>query len=299
MATADEPSAAGIRDYLDWLRVECGVSPNTLAAYGADLDLYRDGLPSRDLRLARPDHVLDFVAREQERGMAPATCARRLVAVRCLHRWLHAEKRLPGDPAAEIDTPRLWERLPGYLAPDEVDTLLRHPGDRLPLSLRNQAVLEVLYACGLRASEIAGLRIPHLVFEESFLRTTGKGGKDRIVPFGTGAENALDAWLSEGRPLLARPIKHPTDVVFLSRSGRPIRREDVWRLVKRRALETGIKKDISPHTLRHSFATHLLSGGANLRQVQAMFRLLLQIANMAARGRAARSQACIGSSGLT
>jgi integrase/recombinase XerD len=254
---------------MDWLRVECGAAGHTLEAYRADVERYLDGLPGRDPRLARPEHVLDFVAAEQLRGMAEATQARRLVAVRCFHRWLAGEGRLPDDPAAEIDTPRLWKRLPQVLSREEAERLLEPPGRADPLVLRNQVMLELLYGSGLRASELAGLRRDAVRFDERVLRVRGKGGKERIVPFGERAESALRAWLERGRPRL--PVRRGSeDALLVSRTGRPLGRRDVWNVVRRRALAAGITKPIHPHTLRHSFATHLLLGGADLRVVQAL-----------------------------
>lgn len=259
-----------VRAYLDWLRVECGASANTLAAYRADLELYRAQVPGGRVSTAVADDVLDFVGTEQRRGMSPATCSRRLTAVRCLHRWLASERRTADDPAARIEGPELWNRLPGHLSPEQVEHLLDDGGRADPASLRSQALLEVLYACGLRASEAARLEIPAVVFDEGVLRTTGKGDKDRIVPFGEAARRALRRWLDDGRPALYRPDRSPPRAVFLSDAGRRITRDHVWRMVKARVAEAGITTNVSPHTLRHSFATHLLVGGANLRAVQAM-----------------------------
>ena len=259
-----------VQAYLDWVRVECGAAENTLKAYRADLALYLQQLPGQRAASAEPEHVLEFLAAEQQRGMSPRTCARRLVAVRCLHRWLASERRMDDDPAARIEGPELWDRLPHCLQLQEVDRLLEPPEERTPPTLRAQAVLEVLYACGLRASEVAHLRISAVRFDEALLRTTGKGGKDRVVPFGRRAAAALHDWLDEGRPQLASAAATPTDPVFLSDRGRPLSRDGVWRIVRRRADAAGVAGKVSPHTLRHSFATHLLHGGANLRWVQAM-----------------------------
>lgn len=256
--------------HLDWLRVECGVAGNTLEAYRRDLGLYVRSLAGRDVRRARPEDVFAFLLSEEERGMAPPTRARRLVAVRGLHRWLHAEKRAPDDPAAEIDAPKLWKRLPTYLAPDEVDRLLAPEETETPASLLRQAVLEVLYGCGLRASECAGLRIDGVRFDEGVVRTTGKGGKTRIVPFGARCAAALTAWQERGRVRYSRGDGRDAGAMFLAPRGAALRREHVWRIVKERLRLAGIAKDASPHTLRHSFATHLLWGGADLRVVQAM-----------------------------
>lgn len=272
---AGTPAAlpADVADYLVWLRVECGVAANTLRAYEADLRLYLATLRAGDPRRARPEDVHTFLAAEETRGMAASSRARRLVAVRGLHRWLAAEKRAPEDPAAEVDAPRLWKRLPEYLDPDEVTRLLQPEPEETPRSLLRQAVLELLYGCGLRASECAELPLDAVRMDEGLVRTTGKGGKTRVVPFGTSARDAVVRWIERGRPafsLGAAARGRPTDRLFLAARGGPLRREGVWSIVKERLRIAGITKDVYPHTLRHSFATHLLWGGADLRVVQAM-----------------------------
>lgn len=267
--TTDAPGDADVADYLGWLRIECGVAAHTLAAYRGDLRLYAASLGGRALRSARPGDVAAFLLAEERRGIAPPSRARRLVAVRGFHRWMAAERRVPDDPAAEIDAPGLWKRLPTYLAPDEVDRLLAPEDGTGAAGLLRQAVLEVLYGCGLRATEAATLRIDDVRFDEGVVRTTGKGGKTRLVPFGGRAREALRAWMDAGRPERFRDGVSG-DALFLSPRGLPLRREHVWHAVRERCVRAGITKDVSPHTLRHSFATHLLWGGADLRVVQAM-----------------------------
>ncbi len=259
-----------VRDYLAWLRVECGAQPQTLEAYAADLALYEASLAGRDIGLAGRDDVLMFVAGEESRGMSAATQARRLVAVRTLHRWLHAEGRTADDPAAEVDCPTLWDRIPGYLTLEQVERLLAPDDEATPRALRDQCGIELLYSCGLRASEVAALRLDRVRRDESVVRIRGKGGKDRIVPFGERAREALDRWTDEGRPHVVPTSGDAPREVLLSLRGRPISRQDVWRIVRERAEARGLDGKLSPHTLRHSFATHLLTGGADLRVVQAL-----------------------------
>lgn len=264
------PLPPDVRDWLDWLRVECGVRDNTLCAYEADLRLYLASLGARAPSRARPSDVADFLLSEKTRGMSPTSQARRLVAVRGLHRWLAAERRAPEDPAAEVDLPELWERTPDYLSYDEMERLLAPPTETAPFDLRDQAIVEVLYGCGLRASEAAGLRLTDISFDDRVLRVVGKGGKERMVPFGARAETALHAWIDRGRPIAAFDAGKAAGAVFVGPRGRPTRREDVWRVVKARARAAGITKKLYPHKLRHSFATHLLWGGADLRVVQSL-----------------------------
>ena len=263
--------SATVRRFLAWMRVECGASAHTLESYGGDLALYTAGLPGGDPVSATTEHVEDFVAGEAARGMSPASQARRLVAVRALHRWMAAEGKDVSDPAAEVDGPTLWKRIPDYLTPGEVEHLLASDDAQGPYALREQALLELLYACGLRATECTTLRLVHVLFDESVLRVRGKGGKDRMVPFGRAAAAALRAWLDHGRPAFTpRPDDDP-GTVLLSVRGRALSRQDVWTAVRRRAAARGIeRRKVSPHTLRHSFATHLLTGGADLRVVQAL-----------------------------
>jgi integrase/recombinase XerD len=270
VAHAGRELPAECRDWLTWLRVECGLSRNTLAAYEADLRLYVKVLGPTRPADASPGDVMDFVGAEMTRGMSPATRSRRLVAVRVFHRWLAAERRAAGDPAAEIDLPQIWDRTPGYLTQDEMERLLAPRDGSEPFALRDQAVIEVLYGCGLRASEAAGLRVNDVSFDERVLRVVGKGGKERLVPFGSRAETALRAWMDVERPVKAFDAAKAAGAVFVGPRGRPLRREDVWRIVKDRARNAGIVKRIYPHMLRHSFATHLLWGGADLRVVQSM-----------------------------
>jgi len=269
MTTSRTPAA--IREFLAWMRVEAGASPHTLAAYRADLALYLAGLPEGELRRARPEHVMDFVAGEAARGMAPATQARRLVAVRVLHRWLLAEARCAADPAADVDGPVLWSRIPEYLTPGEAEHLLEPEADPTATAMRAQVMLELLYGCGLRATECAGVRVEHVSFDESVLRVRGKGEKDRIVPYGASAARALALWLEDARPGFVSSRHPDPGTVLLSVRGNPLTRQDVWTTVRKRATERGIdRRKISPHTLRHSFATHLLAGGADLRVVQSL-----------------------------
>ncbi len=272
---ADTRASDVIQDFLAWMRVEAGASPHTLAAYRADLALYVATLPSCQLRDACAENVLDFVAGEAARGMAPATQARRLVAVRALHRWLVAEGRCVSDPAADVDGPVLWSRLPEYLTPVEAEHLLdpRSAGDGVPSTadLRSQVVLELLYGCGLRATECATVRVDQVSFDESVLRVRGKGQKDRIVPFGASAARAVSIWLEDGRPHFVSTKRADPGTVLLSVRGNPLTRQDIWNTVRARAAARGIdRRKLSPHTLRHSFATHLLNGGADLRVVQAL-----------------------------
>ena len=259
-----------VRDYLDWCRVECGHQRATLAAYEADLRRYLAALSPTAVTAADRDDVRAFLASETARGMAPRSRARRLAAVRGLHRWLAAEGLADADPAAELDTPKLDRALPKYLTDPEIERLLAPPDDDDPFELRTQAALELMYSCGLRVSECARLPLRAIRFDERLIRVRGKGGKDRVVPFGERLEQALRRWLEFGRPEFHRPVEQPTDAVFRSRTGRPLTRQTVWTSVAKRAERRGIVRHVTPHVLRHSFATHLVEHGADLRVVQTL-----------------------------
>ena len=271
MKDVEVPLDRDARDWLTWLRVECGLAPRTLESYAADLAQYAASLGGRALRAAVTDDVLVFAAKAMNDGLAPATQARRLVTVRTLHRWMHSEGRTATNPADDVDGPSTWDRIPGVLSRGVVETLLEPPeGSGDPLALRDQVLIELLYSCGLRASEIASLRIEGVRHDEAVLRLRGKGGKDRIVPFGQRAREALRRWTEHGRPELVPKHGHDPGTVLLTVRGRALSRQTVWRAVRARARSRGIEGKLSPHMLRHSFATHLLEGGADLRVVQAL-----------------------------
>jgi integrase/recombinase XerD len=247
------------------------MAENTVLAYGRDLDRYTAWAADGGLRdYLKPAlrELSRYVAHLHAEDLAPASSARHLVALKMFYRFLRLEER--GDPAAVelLASPSLWERIPHVLSPEAVETLLAapRPGDRF--FLRDRALLETLYATGSRASEVVNLRLNDLHLEGSFCKCVGKGNKQRIVPLNPPAVSALKAYLGELRPGLTRA----TDVqwVFVSRGGRRLTREMLWVLVKKYVRRAGLSGRVSPHTLRHSFATHLLSGGADLRAVQEM-----------------------------
>lgn len=259
-----------ISDFLDYLDVECGASPNTISAYNNDLQGFSGCLAGRGITTVnriRPSHVMQYVAAMKERDLATTTIARRLVAVKMFCRFLLNEGYITGDPTATMASPSLWHRVPHVLNVSEVEKLLavKWPG---PLGLRNKAIMEVFYASGARASEVAGLKLVDLRLDSGYLRCFGKGSKERLALIGERAIDALREYIEQARPVLTRGGDAPN--VFLSYRGKPMRREDMWRIVKQAARRAGIDKKIYPHILRHSFATHLLEGGADLRAVQQM-----------------------------
>ncbi|MCU0726060.1 MAG: tyrosine recombinase [Planctomycetes bacterium] len=242
-----------------------------MAAYRHDLGRFLAFLG--DVRLiplgeVKADDVLAFLLAERARGLRPASLGRALSAVRCFLRHLAAEGCLDGAVLATLDSPKLWERLPDVLAPGEVEALLAAPPARKPLGIRDRALLEVLYATGARASETVGLKPEGVDLGLRVARVFGKGGRERLVPLGTKAVEAIRRYLASARPKLIRGSD--PGVLFVTRLGAPLRREDLWRIVRRHALAAGLGAKAHPHTLRHSFATHLLAGGADIRDVQEM-----------------------------
>jgi len=262
--------AAAVRDFLEYLRVECGSARNTALAYGRDLGALEAFLAGRRraVETARGTDLADFLIAEHKRGLAAASLARRMAAIRMLYRFLVSEGRVARDPAGILERPHLGRRLPTVLTPGEVERLLAAPEGDAPLAVRDRAALELLYAAGARASELAALPVGAVNLSIGYARLLGKGGKERIVPVGGPALRAIERYLAEARPLLAGASA--PDALFLSRGGRALTRDAVWRLVARAAKKAGLTKRVYPHALRHAFATHLVTGGAHLRAVQEM-----------------------------
>jgi integrase/recombinase XerD len=263
----------GLADFLDALRAEAGASRHTLSAYRSDLVRFLSACAeggARAFRSIDTEHVHAFLARLRAEGAAEATVARRLTSVRMLFAHLVAAGRLDRDPAARVRAPHLRRSLPNTLSVEEVERLLAAPTQDEGLApwrvQRDRALLEVLYACGARVSEAIALRTDGLEPSLRVLSLTGKGDKSRLVPCGERAREALRAWIEDGRAGI--PGAHKRAEVFLTKSGGPLDRTNAWRAVHRAARVAGFRGKLSPHTLRHAFATHLIEGGADLRSVQ-------------------------------
>lgn len=257
--------------FLNFLLVEKGLALNTLDGYGRDLTRYvgflgHEGISTPDQ--ITPGTVSRFLARLKQEGLAPRSRARALVSMRMFHKFLLTEGISTSNPTALVEAPKTVRSLPQTLSMAEVDRLLAAPAGDEPLCLRDRAMLEVLYATGLRVSELVGLRWRDLQLDVGYLMAFGKRSKQRIVPLGEAAIGVLRHYLSFGRPALDKD--QGAAQIFLNRNGKGLTRQGFWKIIKRRSLEAGILKDISPHTLRHSFATHLLENGADLRSVQTM-----------------------------
>ncbi len=257
--------------YLSELRIEAGVSRNTLESYRNDLEKFRAFLAAQRIRtLARvPQRTVSaFVGQLSQRRLSPASIARCVSALRGFYRFLCKERLVRDNPTTDVTTPRPWLRLPKTLSADEIDRLLRAASGRKPEDLRDAAMLELLYATGLRVSELVGLDRTRLNLEVGYVLVSGKGNKQRVVPMGEPARRTLERYLDHARPALLKGRTSPH--AFVTRRGGPLTRQGFWKLLRARARQADIRKPISPHMLRHSFATHLLDHGADLRSVQAM-----------------------------
>lgn len=258
--------------YINYLLVEKGLGKKTLVAYSRDLARYFnfmkqesiDGPGENDTAL-----ILKHLIAMKTDGLGARSRARHLVAIRGFYRFLVQEKVIRTDPSRTIDLPKNGLKLPEVLSTDDVNRLLEAPGSETPKGLRNTAMLELLYASGLRVSELVNLKLLDINLEAGFVRVFGKGSKERIVPMGTRAVDALQVYLATGRPgLLKADLTSPH--LFVARAGKPMTRQGFWKLLRKYALEAGLTQRVSPHSLRHSFASHLLEGGADLRAVQVM-----------------------------
>ena len=255
--------------FLDYITVEKGLAKNSLAAYQTDLRRFGRYLNDQELSLEGVEriNIVRYFQTLRTGGISARSVARALAAIRGMFRFLVAERHLKRDPTENIENPKLWTTLPKALQPAEVEALLNAPDRSNADGLRDAAMLELLYATGLRVSELIRVRIDELVMDAGFLRTIGKGSKERIVPFGDKARDAIVVFLEQGRSELdTKGDPH----LFLSRRGRPMSRQAFWMKIVRYARQAGIASQVSPHVLRHSFATHLLENGADLRSVQMM-----------------------------
>ncbi|MBQ9337138.1 MAG: site-specific tyrosine recombinase XerD [Lentisphaeria bacterium] len=262
-----------LQHFLGYVSLERGLAVNSADAYGSDLHdfiLYLREKGIGNFMAVTRDTILDYLALCKERGMEAATLARRLVAIKVFFRYLSNERIIAQDITGIMDSPKLWRILPEFMSTQEVDALLNAfpVNSKDPLTFRNRCILELMYACGLRVSETADLQVGSLNFDEKVVRAYGKGSKERIVPIGRTAEELIRRYLETVRPVL---LKNSAETaLFLSNHGHKMDRIRIWGIVKLAADIAGIRKNIHPHTLRHSFASHLLENGADLRVIQEM-----------------------------
>jgi len=260
-----------IDSFLDYLSVERALAKNTIIAYRQDLNMYLDFMIKRGMEAlskVTKNDIIEFMLFEKDNGISPTSISRRLAAIRMFHRFLSRERVLKSDPTILIDSPKLWKKVPDTLSLNEVEALISQPQVRDHQGARDKAILETLYATGMRVSESADLKTNNVNLDIGFLRCIGKGNKERIIPLGKKAIHSINRYLEFSRPYFLK--KKTSEYLFINRSGARLSRQSVWKLIKRYAKEAKIKKPIKVHTLRHSFATHLLERGADLRSVQEM-----------------------------
>jgi integrase/recombinase XerD len=260
-----------IDTFLDYLSVERGLANNTIVSYREDLNSYIDFLAGCHIdalsKIARND-ITNFMLHQKDKGLSTNSIARRLAAIRMFHRFLVRERILKNDPTNLIDSPKLWKKIPETLSLNEVDAIIAQPDIRDKQGIRDKAILETMYATGMRVSEVVNLKKDNVNLDIGFLRCIGKGNKERVIPVGRKAIVSLKRYLEVSRPKLLG--KKESEFLFLSRFGKKISRQSLWKIIKKYARQARIKKSIKPHILRHSFATHLLERGADLRSVQEM-----------------------------
>jgi len=259
-----------IEAFLDHLRVERRLAAHTLESYGRDLTAlakYAAGLGVTVEALDR--HALEeFVRRQITRGLAPRSVARSVAAIRGYYRFLVLDRRLPGSPADDLQPPHAWPALPKFLSLEEVDALIAQPDVTTPLGIRDRAMIELLYATGMRVSELISVRTADLHLREGYLTCIGKGNKERLIPTGDQAIEWIERYQKTARPALLKGRASPR--LFLNVRGGPMSRVGFWKILKRHGLRANLPRSLSPHVIRHSFATHLLERGADLRAIQMM-----------------------------
>lgn len=261
-----------IEDYFHFLQIERGLSDNTLKSYKRDLKqyiLYLEKVAEKSTweSILRTD-IIGFLHVLHDDGKSSATISRTISSIRSLHQFLVREQIVTQDPSLHIETPQKERKLPDFLSPNEIKSLLSF-SENTPLAIRNKAMFEMLYATGLRVTELITLKVSDLHLTMGFVRCLGKGSKERIVPLGDVAINAVETYLAETRETLAKH-KQDENTLFLNQHGRPLTRQGCWKVLKSTAKKVGLEDKVTPHTLRHSFATHLLENGADLRAVQEM-----------------------------
>lgn len=266
----DIPESPEVHDFMDFIIVEKGLSKNTLSAYGRDLDdfilfLRKDG---KDVLAAERADIAGFVRHLSGRSLTSKSISRKLSAVKGLYKFLAGEKRVVKDPTLNIERPKASKKLPSVLSHHEMDLMLNGRALTEHGGLRDRAIFELLYASGLRISELINLKLGDINRTQGFIRVFGKGSKERVVPLGRAALEWIERYLAESRPTLAKG--HSGDFVILNQRGGRMSRMGVWKIIHASAQNAGIDTHVSPHTFRHSFATHLLKGGADLRSVQEM-----------------------------
>jgi integrase/recombinase XerD len=260
-----------IDEYINFLAIERGLSLNTLEAYSRDLNRYSEFMESKGITTIKnitSDDIIAYLGTLRKGGLTANSVNRALAAARGFYKYLIRENIIDENPIANIELAKVWMRLPDTLSKDEINHLLEQPDLKTPLGIRDKAMLELMYATGIRVSELISLTVNSINWQVGYLIAVGKGSKERIVPIGKSAIDCLTRYLQEGRQKLMKGER--THVLFVNRSGHGLTRQGFWKIVKKYATKGRMLKKIHPHTFRHSFATHLLEGGADLRSVQVM-----------------------------
>ncbi|MCM8792080.1 MAG: site-specific tyrosine recombinase XerD [Candidatus Omnitrophica bacterium] len=260
-----------IEAFLNYLSVEKGVSANTIYSYREDLIFYQNYLKEKGLeshlKVKRED-ISEFMLKQKEKKLSSSSVARRLSAIKAFYRFLLREKIISSDPTEAIQSPKIWKKIPTTLSVEEIEKIIFQADIRTKMGIRDRAILETMYATGMRISEISNLKLEQVNLEMGFLRCIGKGNKERIIPLGRHASYAISRYLQESRNFFLG--KKTSEFLFLNRRGRKISRQGLWKIIKKYAHRARINKQVKPHIIRHSFATHLLERGADLRSVQEM-----------------------------
>ncbi|WP_413380289.1 site-specific tyrosine recombinase XerD [Alkalihalobacillus sp. 1P02AB] len=261
-----------ITDFIEYIRIERGLSENTILSYRRDLIAYQRYLQKVEqitsYQAVKRDSIRQYLFFLKEQGKAASTLARTLSTIRAFHQYQVRERHLEHDPSDLIEMPKASKRLPKILALEEVEALLEMADGTKPIQIRNKAMLELLYATGIRVTEMTQLSLSDIHLSMGFIRCIGKGNKERIIPIGSTAVKEIERYLDKARGPLLKKNQH--DSLFVNHYGRPLTRQGFWKILKQLTKDAGITKELSPHTLRHSFATHLLENGADLRAVQEM-----------------------------
>lgn len=260
-----------VNEFIQYLAVERGLAQNTLESYGRDLRQFHAYLEHGQLDFIKDSNrntILSYLNNLQNKGRAVSTISRNLAAIKSFYQYLVRERYLDKDPAAHLESPKLEKKLPKILSINEVEELLKQPNTFLPTGLRDKAMLELLYATGIRVSELISLNISDINLDMGYIKCYGKGAKERIVPLGSIAAKCVQEYINRGRGKLVRTYDEAA--LFVNHHGNRLTRQGFWKIIKKYSQEANINKEITPHTLRHSFATHLLENGADLRSVQEM-----------------------------
>ena len=262
-----------IQEYMTMLKVERTLAKNTLESYQRDLNQYhsflKDDLKIKSIRNVTLGHIRTYVRHLSDKSMAANSVKRAISTIRTYHNFLLAEGKMKDNPAQLLDTPKIPQKLPNILTIEEIDTILNIIPNDKPMAVRDLAIFEMMYSCGLRVTELCDIKTTDILWDSDIIRVNGKGNKQRFVPFGPIARDNLKNYLNHKRPSLANK-NHNVVELFLSQNGRKLTRMMIWILLKKWTDTSNLQKKVSPHTLRHSFATHLLEGGADLRSVQEM-----------------------------